>query len=116
MKKYSTIDEYIADHSPGEQEIIEKFRTLVKSMAPNIEEAMSYQIPTFKLNGNLVHFAAFKNHYGFYPTPSGITQFSQELSEYETTKGTVKFRKKNPIPWDLVERIVQFRISENQEK
>ena len=80
---------------------------------PDAEEAISYQIPTFKLNGNLVHFAAFKKHIGFYPAPSGIEAFKEELSQYEVSKGTVKFLIDKPMPLDLIIKIVKYRVKEN---
>jgi len=91
-------------------------RRTIRRAAPEAEEAISYQIPTFKLNGNLVHFAAFKKHIGFYPTPTGIEAFKKELSPYEGAKGSVQFPIGKPIPYDLVKKIVIFRRKENLEK
>lgn len=110
------IDEYIAGF-PGEvQEILEKLRKTIRDAAPDAEEVINYQIPTFKLNGNLVHFAAYKKHIGFYPTPSAIEKFKDELSKYEGAKGSVKFPLDQPIPYDLIGKIVSFRVQENLEK
>ena len=89
---------------------------MIKDSAPNAEEAISYQMPTFKLNGNLVWFAAFKNHIGFYPKPSAIETFRLELSDYEVLKGTIRFPLDKPIPFDLVGKIVKYRAKENSEK
>ena len=88
----------------------------IREAAPEAREAISYRMPTFKLNGNLVHFAAFKNHIGFYPTPSGIEQFKKELSLYKWAKGSVQFPLDKPIPFDLVKKIVIFRVKENLQK
>jgi uncharacterized protein YdhG (YjbR/CyaY superfamily) len=111
-----TIDEYIAGFPPEVQEILQKIRMIVREAAPDAEEKISYQMPTFYLHGNLVHFAAFKNHIGFYPVPSGIEAFKEELSKYEGGKGSVQFPLSQPIPYDLVSRIVKFRVKENLEK
>ena len=89
---------------------------MIRDSAPNAEEAISYQMPTFKLNGNLVWFAAFKNHIGFYPKPSAIETFEKELSNYKVSKGTIRFPLDKPIPFDLVRKIVKYRAKENSEK
>lgn len=115
-KKYGTIDEYIADFPDDVQSILEALRQAISEAAPEAEEAISYQIPTFNLNGILVHFAAFKKHIGSYPTPSGMAAFAEELSAYEGAKGSVKFPLDKPIPYDLVKRIVEFRVNENLTK
>ena len=86
---------------------------MVREAAPDAIEKISYQMPTFYLNGNLVHFAAFKNHIGFYPTPSGISTFDDELDPYKRAKGSVRFPLDKPIPYDLIEKIVRFRVKEN---
>ena len=114
--KFQTIDEYISKFPEKTQKILQKLRKIIINTAPDAIEAMSYQIPTFKLNGNLVHFAAYKNHIGFYPTPSGIEAFKQELSPYEVSKGTVRFPLNKPIPFELIRKIVEFRIRENKKK
>ena len=118
MKKQSTtIDEYIKTFPADIQLILEKMRQTIRKAAPEAEETIAYQMPTFKLNGkNLVHFAAFKNHIGFYPTPSGIEAFNKELSPYKGAKGSVQFPIDKPIPFNLVEKIVIFRVKENLKK
>ena len=115
-KQFKSIDEYIGTFPKIVQDILEKLRQNISKSAPKAEESISYQIPTFKLNGNLVHFAAYKNHLGFYPTPSGIEAFKEELSPYEVSKGTVKFPLNKPIPFDLVRKIVEYRVKENMGK
>lgn len=108
-----TIDEYIAGFPEDVQAILQKIRQTIKETAPNAEEAISYQMPTFKLKGNLVHFAAFKSHIGFYPVPSGIEQFKEELAVFKQGKGSVQFPLDKPMPYDLIRRIVLFRVEEN---
>jgi uncharacterized protein YdhG (YjbR/CyaY superfamily) len=115
-KGFKTIDEYITTFPKNVQSILQELRQVIRDCAPEAEEAISYQIPTFKLNGNLVHFAAFKNHIGFYPTSSGITRFKRELAHYEVSKGTVRFPIDEPIPFDLVRKIVKYRVKENLDK
>jgi len=115
-KRFKTIDEYIATFPENVQDILEELRKTIRDSAPNAKETISYQIPTFKLNGNLVHFAAFKNHVGFYPTPSAINEFKKELSQYEVAKGSIKFPINEPVPLDLVVRIVNYRVKENLKK
>ena len=111
-----TIDEYISN-SPAEiQPILKKIRATIKKSAPKAIETINYGIPTFQLEGNLVHFAGFKSHIGFYPTPTGIEKFKKELSAYEGAKGSVKFPLDKPIPYALITKIVQFRVKENLAK
>ena len=110
------IDEYIASFPKDIQEILEKLRTTIRKAAPDAEEIINYQIPTFTLKGNLVHFAAFKKHIGFYPTPTGIELFKKELSAYEGAKGSVRFPLDKPNPFDLISKIVRFRVKENLER
>ena len=110
---FESIDEYIATFPEEIQKILEELRTTIKAAAPDAEEKISYQMPTFALKGNLVHFAAHKNHIGFYPTPSGIEAFEQELSVYEGAKGSVKFPIEKPLPLGLISKIVAFRVAEN---
>ena len=112
---FKTMDEYIAEFPKNVRDVLEELRGVIRESAPQAEEAISYGIPTFKLNGNLVHFAAFKNHIGFYPTPSAIDAFNKELSPYKQAKGTVQFPIDNPIPFDLVRKIVRYRVKENRE-
>ena len=115
-KHFQTIDEYIKTFPTDVQSILERMRQVIRKAAPDAVEAISYQIPTFKLNGNLVHFAAFKNHIGFYPTSSGIEAFKKEFSRYKWAKGSVQFPIGEPIPFDLVEEIVLFRVKENMKE
>ena len=113
---YTTIDEYIAIYPEEVQKILEEIRKVIKASAPDAEETIKYRMPTFTLKGNLVHFAAFKQHIGFYPTPSGIEKFKIELSAYEGAKGSVQFPLNQPIPFDLISKIVAFRVKENLER
>ena len=115
-KQFTTIDEYIASFPEEIQETLENIRQTIRSSAPNAAEAITYQIPTFKQNGILVHFAAFKNHIGFYPTPSGIEKYKKALSMYKTSKGAIQFPLNKPMPLDLIAKIVKFRVCENQQK
>ena len=108
-----TIDEYIAQFPREIQDLLQAVRRTIKESAPQAQETISYRIPTFKLNGNLVHFAAFKDHIGFFPTSSAIVAFKEELSGYKTSKGTIHFPLDKPIPLDLVRKIVMFRVQEN---
>jgi len=111
-----TIDEYIADFAPDIQEILEKIRLIIREAAPDAEETVKYRMPTFTLKGNLVHFAAFKKHIGFYPTPTGTEKFSNEISVFQGAKGSIRFPLDKPIPYDLIRRIVGFRVKENLDK
>ena len=111
-----TIDEYIAGFPPDVQVILEEVRLAIRKAAPDAEETINYQIPTFTLKGNLVHFAGFKHHIGFYPSPTGIEKFKNELSAYEGAKGSVKFPLDKPLPFDLISEIVRFRVKENLER
>ncbi len=111
-----SIDEYISTFPKEIQKILQELRATIKAAAPEAEEKISYQIPTFFLKGNLVHFAAFKNHIGFYPTPGGIEAFKKELSIYESAKGSVQFPIDKPLPLELIRRIVKFRVAENLKK
>jgi uncharacterized protein YdhG (YjbR/CyaY superfamily) len=114
MNTSETIDKYISSFPKEIQIILEKIRQTIKEAAPEATETISYQMPTFRLNGNLVHFAAFKNHIGFYPTPSGITKFKKELDKYKNAKGSVQFPIDKEIPYELIKKIVEFRIIENK--
>jgi uncharacterized protein YdhG (YjbR/CyaY superfamily) len=108
------IDEYIAGFPKDVQEILEKIRMTIRKAAPEAEETISYQMPTFTLNGHdLVYFAAFKKHIGFYPAPIGIAEFKKELSVYGAGKGTMKFPLNEPMPFDLITKIVKFRVKGN---
>lgn len=110
------IDEYIASFPADVRKKLEEMRATIKKAAPEAEETISYAIPTFKLKGNLVHFAAFKNHIGFYPAPKGIEAFKKELSAYEGGKGTVQFPLDKPLPLALISKIVKFRVKDNLDK
>lgn len=109
----NTIDEYIAVFPDDVQLILQQIRQTIHEAAPEAQEAISYQMPTFKLHGNLVHFAAYKKHIGFYPVPSGIEAFKDELASYASGKGSAQFPLSEPIPYDLIRRIVTFRVAEN---
>ncbi|MBS1508665.1 MAG: DUF1801 domain-containing protein [Bacteroidetes bacterium] len=111
----SSIDEYIAGFPNDIQKRLKDIRATVRKAAPEAEEAIKYAMPTFVLNGNLVHFAAFKNHIGFYPTPNGIESFKKELSAYKGAKGSVQFPLDQPLPLGLIERIVKYRVAKNSE-
>lgn len=113
---YKTVDEYIAAYPKKIQCILEELRQVIREAAPKAEETISYQIPAFKLNGNLVWFAAFKNHIGFYPTASGIEAFKEKLVDYDVSKGTVRLPLNKSIPYDLIREIVRFRVQENLSK
>jgi len=110
------IDEYIAGFPPDVQEILQKIRATIKKAAPNAEETIKYQMPTFTLHGNLAYFAAFKTHIGFYPIPTGIEKFKKELAPYKQGKGSVQFPLDQPIPYGLISKIVKFRVQENMAK
>lgn len=107
------IDEYIARFPSDVQKILEKIRTAIKKAAPDAEETIKYQMPTFTLNGNLVFFAAFKSHIGFYPRARANEQFQKQISVYEGTKGSYRFPLDKPIPFDIIGKIVKFRVKEN---
>lgn len=112
-----TIDEYIARFPPEVQEILQKVRLTIRDAAPEAEETISYQMPAFTLKGRgLVYFGAHKKHIGFYPTPTGMEEFKEELAIYGAGKGTAQFPFNKPIPYDLITRIVQFRAKENMAK
>jgi len=110
------IDEYISKFPKEVQEILTTLRKVITESAPDAEEKISYQMPTFVLHGNLVHFAAYKNHIGFYPTPSGIDAFKNELSEYKRAKGSVQFPIDKLLPYELISEIVKFRVAENEKQ
>ena len=113
---YKSIDEYISTFPIQVQAILNIFRKVVKEAAPDAAEKISYQMPTFVLHGNLVYFGAFKHHIGFYPTTSAIEAFKDELAEYKGAKGTVRFPIDKPIPYELISKIVEFRVDENINK
>ena len=111
-----TVDEYIAGFPPNVRQKLEQIRSAVRALVPEAEETIKYRVPTFVLHENLVHFAAFANHIGFYPAPSGIAKFRNELSAYKTAKGSVQFPIDKPLPLDLVRQIVKFRAEEVRAK
>ena len=112
-ERFSTIDEYIRSFPPHIQEKLIEIRDVIKSEAPAATEKIAYQIPTSYLHGNLVHFAGFKNHIGFYPTPSAISTFKDELSRYKRAKGSVQFPLSEPLPVELIRKMVKYRVKEN---
>jgi uncharacterized protein YdhG (YjbR/CyaY superfamily) len=118
MKKTGpvSIDEYIATFPEKIREKLSELRAVIRTAAPEATEKISYQIPTFVLNGNLVHFAAFKNHIGFYPTSGGIRAFQDELAIYKCSTGTVRFPLEQSLPLELITRIVRFRVAENLQR
>jgi len=113
---FKTIDEYIESFPKDIQAILSELRQVIREAAPQAEEAISYQMPAFKQNGILVYFAAFKTHIGFFPTASGVEAFKEKLSDYETSKGTIRFPIDKPLPLQLVKEIVRFRVKENLDK
>jgi len=113
---FGSIDEYIASFPEDRQQLLEALRATIRAAAPDAEERISYQMPTFALEGNLVYFAALKNHIGFYPTPSGIEAFPQETARYVSTKGALQFPIGQPLPMELISKIVKFRVAENLER
>lgn len=115
-KQFKTIDEYISMFPDDVQTILNQVRQTIREAAPEAGETINYQMPTFTLDGNLVHFAAFKTHIGFYPTPTGIEAFKEELSPYKGAKGSVQFPIDQPMPLSLIRRIVEYRVKENSER
>ena len=112
-----SIDEYIAEFPAETQSVLEELRALIKTTAPDATETISYAMPTFDLGGrHLVHFAGYERHVGFYPVPSGMAAFEEELKVYKRGKGSVQFPLGRPLPTDLIRRIVEFRVSENMRK
>jgi uncharacterized protein YdhG (YjbR/CyaY superfamily) len=113
MKPSENVDTYIRSFPPNIQEILERIRETIQKAAPGAEECISYQMPAYKLNGILVYFAAAKNHIGFYPTGSGIEAFKNEFSGYKWSKGAVQFPLDQPMPIELIDRMVRFRVAVN---
>lgn len=111
-----TVDSYIASFPADVQTLLQQVRKTIQQAAPGATEAIKYGIPTFILNGNLVHFAAFKHHIGFYPAPTGIKAFEQELSPYKQGKGSIQFPFDQPLPLELINKIVIYRVKENAKK
>jgi uncharacterized protein YdhG (YjbR/CyaY superfamily) len=116
MRSVGSIDEYIAQFSPAVQAKLRAMRELIRRAAPAATERISYGIPTFHLNGNLVHFAAFKRHIGFYPTASAVAAFDPELAAYKRAKGSIQFPLDEPLPLELIRRMVESRVAENAAK
>lgn len=115
-EKFTTIDEYIRDFPAEIQTVLEELRATVKKVVPEAKEKIGYQMPAFTYHGVLVYFAAFKNHIGFYPTPSGTGAFESELKEFKGGKGSVQFPLDKPMPFDLIEKIIKYRAEENLKK
>lgn len=113
---FNNVDEYISSKSLDVQTLLEQIRQTIKQAAPEAEEVISYQMPAYKQHGILVYFAAFKNHIGFYATPNGHSEFKEELSAYKQGKGSAQFPIEKPIPFDLISKIVKFRVNENRKK
>ena len=111
-KKITNIDQYIKTFPEEVQKILEKIRKIIRKEAPQAKETIKYQIPTFTLKRNLVHFAGFKKHIGFYPTPGAIIQFKEELSEYKQWKWSIQFSINKPIPYDIIKKMVRYRVQE----
>lgn len=116
QSRASTIDEYIAQHPEDVQRILNQVREVIREAAPQATERISYGMPCFYLNGNLVYFAAAKNHIGFYPTGSGVEAFKDQFEGYKWSKGAVQFPMNKPIPYDLITRITKFRVEQNLAK
>ncbi|WP_151736221.1 iron chaperone [Paenibacillus tengchongensis] len=112
----NSVAEYIAAAPAEVQDTLEKICSVIREAAPEAAEKISYQMPTFDLHGNLVHFAVFKKHIGFYPAPSGIEAFAEELAAFKSAKGSVRFPLDQPMPYDLIRRITAFRVEENKRK
>ena len=114
--KFNSIDEYIGLFPSEVQDILTTLRKVIKESAPGATEKISYQMPTFAMHGNLVHFAACKKHIGFYPAASGVAAFTDKLVEYKTSKGAIQFPIDKPLPYELIREIVQFRVDENRKR
>ncbi len=113
-RSFKAMDEYIDTFPENVKTILNRLRQTIKEAAPDAKETINYQMPTFTLHGNLVHFAAFKTHIGFYPTPSGIEAFKKELASYKSAKGSVQFPIDQPLPLPLIRKIVEYRVKENE--
>jgi uncharacterized protein YdhG (YjbR/CyaY superfamily) len=111
-----TIDEYIETFEPKIQKTLNEIRNFIKNEVPQASEKISYGMPTFFLDGNLIHFAAFKNHYSFFPSPSGINEFEKEIAPYRSGKGTLRFSMEQPIPYEIIRKVIQYRVAENLNK
>jgi uncharacterized protein YdhG (YjbR/CyaY superfamily) len=113
---FTSIDQYIATFPEDRQALLQAVRAAIREAAPEAVEVISYQMPAFAQDGNLVYFAGLKDHIGFYPTPGGIEAFQDELSRYRTTKGAVNFPVDQPLPLELISKVVRFRVTENSNK
>jgi uncharacterized protein YdhG (YjbR/CyaY superfamily) len=116
LTKFKTVDEYLASFPANTKKILQAVRNTIQKSAPQAEELISYNMPAFKLHGMLVFYAAYEKHIGFYPTASGIQAFKKEISRYKNAKGSVQFPINEPMPFDLISKIVKFKVKENQEK
>ena len=116
MQKFESVGDYIKAQSPEKQELLTKIRTVLNEVIPEATEAIKYGMPTLVFHGNLLHYAAQKNHIGYYPAPSGITAFAKELTPYHTSKGAIQFPLDQPLPWELIKKIALFRKEENLTK
>ncbi len=116
IEKKESIDDYISDFPENIQVILKELREVIKKAAPEATEKISYQMPTYYLEGNLVHFAAYKNHIGFYPTQSAMIVFQEELRKYKSAKGSIQFPISERLPFDLIRIMVLFRVDENKKK
>lgn len=116
MKPYNNVDEYLDNYSGETREKLESIRETIKKLVPNASEVISYGIPTFKLNGHLVHYAGYTNHIGFYPGSAPISEFEKELVDFKTSRGTIQFSIDKPLPLELIEKIVLLCVKRNQAK
>lgn len=116
MNEYKTIDEYITNFSSEQQDVLQKIRKTIHSLAPEAEEKISYGIPTFTLHGNLVHFAAYEHHYGFYPGAGPLAALKDKLAAYVTSKGTVQFPADKPVPYELIKELTVLAVERNLKK
>ena len=116
MKPAKNVDDYIKNFPPEIQKQLKQMRSIVNEAAPDATEKISYAMPTLFMNGNLVHYAAYKNHIGFYPTPSGIRAFMEEISKFKNSKGAVQFPVNRPLPAGLIKKIVKFKVKENRSR
>ncbi len=111
---FTTVDEYISLYSPEIQEKLQAIRKVIKENVPDkTEEKISWRMPTYALHGNLVHFAAFQKHIGFYPAPDGIEAYQEQLAKYKTSKGAIQFPLDQPLPLELIGEIVRYRVEQN---
>lgn len=116
MQNYASIDAYLKQFSPEVVAKLRALRKMIQTLAPQAEEAIRYGMPTFRLNGNLIHFAAYENHIGLYPTPAPIKAFVKELKSYKTSKGAIQFPIDKPLPLTLIKKIIKYRVKQNLTK